>query len=154
MRDKPPQSAPWDPPRQPREGRWLCWAPISYLGQLQDPLQRPPHIPQLSSAQPLPVLQLVQVLQAPLATLPARLRQPCREHGLVPGWARGPSIPALPPSSSSSPHPQLSTDSIQQIYSKRLQTSFQEQRDISGPGRGPKGQGLSGRGAQRMCCPK
>lgn len=98
---------------------------ISYLGQLQDPSQCPLHIPQLSTAQPLPILQLVQVLQAPLATLPARLCQPCREHSLVPALAGqgGPSSQPCPPSSSSSPQPQLSTSSIWQMPSRRLQMS-------------------------------
>lgn len=58
---------------------------ISYLGQLQDPLQRPPHVPQLSTSQGLLVPQLAQVIQALLPTVPARLRQPCREDGLVTG---------------------------------------------------------------------
>lgn len=73
MGDKPPQSVPTLPAMS---GKGAVLGSISYLGQLQDPLQCPPHIPQLSTAQPLPVLQLVQVLQAALATLPARLRQP------------------------------------------------------------------------------
>lgn len=62
---------------------------ISYLGQLQDPLQRPPHIPQLSVPQRLLVLQQAQVVHAPLPTVPARLRQPWGKDGSVPGPSLG-----------------------------------------------------------------
>lgn len=49
---------------------------ISYLGQLQDSLQCLPHIPQLGMPQGLFVLQLAQVVQAPLPAVPACLQQP------------------------------------------------------------------------------
>lgn len=62
---------------------------ISYLGQLQDPLQCPPHLPQLGVPQHLLVLQQAQVVQAPLPAVPARLRQPWGEDGLVPGPSLG-----------------------------------------------------------------
>lgn len=79
-------------------GKVAVLGSISYLGQLQDPSQRPPHIPQLGMAQPLPVLQLIQVLQAPLATVPARLRQPCRTAQLGQGVPSSqPCHPHLPP---------------------------------------------------------
>lgn len=79
---------------------------ISYLGQLQDPPQCLPHVPQLGMPQLLLVLQLTQVVQAPLPTVPACLHQPWGEDGLVLGPSLGngsPFIPALPPSSLSPP---------------------------------------------------
>lgn len=73
----------------------------SYLGQPQDTPQRPPHVPQLSAPHHLLVLQLAQVVQAPLPAVPARLRQPWGEDRSVAGPLLCRDVPRPPDEGSS-----------------------------------------------------